>query len=112
MKLVPTSDAKVSNLPLDNFIKEGVSQSNRVVEEVMSSLFNTLSENCERPADFKLASGAKCWIKKFHPPQKNSDGEWMYGFDVKFEEGEALSHLEFSVKCSGWERVLVAPTTK
>src|SRR5690348_5903736 len=103
------SDNKISPLPFDRYLKEGQSQRDRIIEEVMKVLFSMLPERTARQPDFILSNGVKCWVKKFSPPKQDTDGEWTYGFDVKFAEGKALSHLEFSVKCSGWERALTAP---
>lgn len=75
----------------------------------MAALFAQLPDSASGAPDFQLSDGTKCWVKKFYAPKKNNDDEWVYGFDVKFEEGQALAHLEFSVACSGWERVLAAP---
>ena len=105
-----TQGNKNASMPLNRYMSEGMSQRDRAVKEVMEALFNALPDDTSRPCDFTISNGTKCWIKKFHPPKHTADEDWIYGFDVKFGEGAALSHLEFSVRCSGWERVLAAPT--
>jgi len=101
--------AAIVQMPLGMYVREGESQRDRVVQEVMAALFERLPATISSKADFKLSDGTKCWVKAFHEPKKNSDDEMVYGFDVKFAEGGPLSHLEFSVRCSGWERALPAP---
>lgn len=93
----------VMTVPPELLMKEGQSQSHRRVMEVMSALFDRLpSKPGKIDPDFKLADGTECRITKFAAPRER-DGEVRYGFDVKFNSGP-LTHLEFSVRCSGWER--------
>ncbi len=100
----------IAQLPLDCLVKEGKSQRDRIAKDVMEFLFAKLPDKASLHPDFYLDDGTKCWIKKFHPPRKDENGDYIYGFDVKLGEGSPLSHLEFSVRCSGWERNLTAPT--
>ena len=93
----------VVQIPLDKMVKEGVSQKERRVKEVMEALFSALPDGGENH-DFVLADGTKCWIKKFHPPRECEKDGMIYGFDVKFSPASPLVHLEFSVRCTGWER--------
>lgn len=101
---VETGKSNISQLPLGMLIKEGESQKERVAAEVMEALFARLPNDVQRDHDFELSDGTKCWIKKFHPPRKSEEDGWIYGFDVKFSPESPLTHLEFSVRCSGWER--------
>lgn len=108
-KITPASqNHTIVQMPLGMLVREGESQRNRIVQEVMNALFERLPTTVSHKPSFSLSDGTQCWIKAFHKPKKNSDDEWVYGFDVKFAEGEPLSHLEFSVRCSGWERALPA----
>lgn len=95
----------VINIPFDQLVTEGLSQSNRVVLEVMQKLFDLLpprdTENSE--PTFILADGTPCWLVKFSDP-KEIDGVLGYGFDVRFPDSHPLVHLEFRVHKSGWER--------
>lgn len=98
-------DNNIAHVPVDIILQESLSQRDRVVKEVMDKLYEKLP--CAFVEfDFTLTNGTKCWIKKFHPPKKNDEGILTYGFDVKFDQSAVLSHLEFSVRCSGWERSL------
>ena len=102
-RMKPISSSNVTPIPIDCLMREGQSQSNRRVLEVMEILFSNLPNKPgnENP-DFVLTDGTECRIVKFAAPRER-DGEILYGFDVKFNSG-ALTHLEFSVRCSGWER--------
>ena len=95
-------------MPYEALVREGAAQRDRIIAEVMNALFARLPNNCNRYSDFRLSDGTRCWIKRFSPPDFR-DGEYSYGVDVKFSDGHPLAHLEFLVKCSGWERVLTAP---
>lgn len=102
-----TTTDNIEHLPISQFMKEGQSQGDRRILEVMEALFNSLPERDIQPTpDFVLADGTECRITKFSAPYENYQGDLVYGFDVKFDTGP-LSHLEFAVKCSGWERSLV-----
>ena len=99
----PRLDRNVSSVPIDSFMKEGRSQCNRRILEIMTSLFSFLPDKPgNKNPDFVLSDGAECRIVKFAAPRER-DGEFIYGFDVKINSGP-LSHVEFSVRCSGWER--------
>jgi hypothetical protein len=101
METAPSNN--VTQIPVDCLMKEGQSQSNRRVQEVMGVLFSKLPDKPgNKNPDFILADGTECRIVKFAAPRER-DGEILYGFDVKFNSGP-LTHLEFSVRCSGWER--------
>lgn len=100
-----TSEKKVVQIPFGNFFREGESQRDRILQEVMEALFSQLRNNIDRMHDFTLSNGIKCWVTPFYAPKIKKDS-LTYGFDVKFEEEYPLSHLEFSVKCTGWERAL------
>ena len=96
----------IAQVPLCLLEREGQSQRDRVLMEVMEKLFTQLPKDENRPHDFVLSNGTKCWVKKFSPPGERSDGTVAYGFDVKFSDEAPLSHMEFFVKCTGWERNL------
>lgn len=95
--------APVTSVPIEKWMQEGKSQADRRIIEVMAHLFNDLPDRdgADVPS-FKLEDGTECQVRKFTAPRMR-DGEAIYGFDVKFNDGP-LSHLEFSVRCSGWER--------
>lgn len=103
------TNQSVTSIPVEKWIQEGESQADRRIMEVMQRLFNDLPERdvTDIPS-FKLDDGTECYIRKFAAPRVR-DGETIYGFDVKFNNGP-LSHLEFSVRCSGWERDYTKPT--
>ena len=92
-------------IPLETFMQESASQAERIVLEVMQKLWLSLPDHTDRPADFILENGTKCWIKRFSAP-KNRDGVYQYGFDVGFDSGP-LDHLEMCVNNSGWGRSLI-----
>ena len=96
----------VSQIPINLLMRESESQKNRMIENVMIGLFSTLPDQKSNIADFTLPDGTQCFIKKFSSPYKKIDGDFVYGFDVKFNDGP-FSHLEFIVKCSGWERSFI-----
>lgn len=101
--------SNITNIPFDNFVQEGISQKNRIVKEVMDALFAQLPPKGIHLDEhsFRLSGGTKCWIKAFSKPKTREDKDnWQYGFDVVFEDGFPLVHLEFSVACTGWERAL------
>ena len=100
---IPKNDnEKIEHVPLDIYIQEGASQCERMLQDVMTALYERLPDHGDKP-NLTLADGTKCRLVKFSEPQKR-DGHWTYGFDVQFQEGHALNHIEFSVGCSGWER--------
>lgn len=101
----PSND-NVSSMPYDVLIKEGSSQKDRLLKEVMEHLFSVVPDKKPETPSFTLSDGTKCYVKKFFAPRTNHEHEIIYGFDVILED-TSLSHLEFVVKCSGWERVLV-----
>ena len=95
----------IEQLPSNVLLEEKRSQKNRIVKEVMEVLFDRLPDKkirtLTREYDFTLKDGTKCWIKQFVEPREDDD-ELYYCFDVWFEEGKPLSHLEFKVTCSGF----------
>jgi hypothetical protein len=90
----------ITNFPIEKHIEEGISQRNRLLEEVMGCLFEQIKTNS---AEFFLADGTVCRIKPFTPPSVDINDELRYGFDVVMDD-KPVSHLEFTVKCTGWER--------
>lgn len=100
-----TTPQNIKHVPVEKYIDEAVSQKDRRVMEVMNALFSRLPDATGEKPDFVLADGTECRIKKFHPPRANGKDGIIYGFDVTFAPGEPLSLLEFSVSCSGFERV-------
>lgn len=104
------NESNVAELPLAAFFREGWSQTDRILQEVMQSLFMELPDKRQNDPTpvFTLADGTKCFLKKFAAPYENQDGDLVYGFDIKLDSGP-LSHLEFVVKCSGWERSPLSP---
>ena len=94
----------VSQMSAEALIKEGVSQQKRLVKEVMDALYARLSpekHDLDGEADMVLSDGTQCWIRQF-VPTRDKDG-YEYGFEVRFLDGP-LMHLEFAVRCTGWER--------
>lgn len=91
----------ITQVPVDIYVREGRSQKDRRVKEVMDALFARLPDKPGAVPDFLLSDGTECRIVKFATPRER-DGEYWYGFDVKFNSGP-IAHLEFSVRCSGWE---------
>lgn len=100
-----TTPQNIKQVPVEKYIDEAISQKNRRVMEVMNALFARLPDNLGDGPDFTLADGTECRIKKFHPPRTNGKDGIVYGFDVTFAPGAPLALLEFSVSCSGFERV-------
>ena len=96
-------ECTIQQVPLKTLVSEAVSRKERMVKEVMDHLYASLPEKFSGN-DFILSDGTECWIKKFHPPRKDEEDGYIYGFDVKFAENSPLVHLEFSVRCSGWEK--------
>ncbi len=99
------SNETVVALPHDVLVSEGESQKDRLLREVMEELFSGIPDKRTTKPSFVLSDGTKCFVKKFFAPRPNEEGEIIYGFDVELEDSP-LSHLEFAVKCSGWERGL------
>lgn len=101
----------ITMVPFDLLVSEGRSQRNRYEKEVMEALFALLPREVDKNNDspsFVLADGTRCWLKAFSAPGVREDNNQLqYGFDVKFPEGHPLAHLEFTVKCTGWERSFV-----
>ena len=62
--------SNIATMPFDILIKEGESQRDRHIKEVMDVLFALLpcknSDNLE--PSFLLSDGTKCWIKAFFFP--------------------------------------------
>ena len=58
---------------------------------------------------FTLKDGTKAKVEDFFPPEVGSDGELSFGFDVVLENG---SHLEFTVKNTGWGKSFAAQAAK
>ncbi len=50
---------------------------------------------------FHLPDGSKVAVERFYSPEIDFDGELHCGFDVRLPDG---SHLEFTVKNTGWGR--------
>lgn len=94
--------ADIAQIPAEVLIKQMRSQRDRRVQEVMEALFAQIPDKPGNVTpDFTLADGTACRIVKFAAPRER-DGEYIYGFDVKFDKGP-LHHLEFAVRCSGFE---------
>ena len=91
--------SNVVHAPLEFMVKESGSQKDRLLEEVMTHLFSEIVSKDKAGYNFQLSSGTECFVKPFYHPRKNQAGDWQYGFDVKIEGQEAISHLEFSVSC-------------
>lgn len=102
-KMTHFSNDNLTSIPHEVLISEGISQKDRLLKEVMECLFASLPEKTTTDPSFLLSDGTQCFLKKFFAPRKNADDETIYGFDVVIDNGP-LSHLEFVVKCSGWER--------
>lgn len=100
----PVSEKNIVQVPFETLVREGLSQRDRIVTQVMTALWETLPDKAESKPSFMLPDGTKCWLKKFSAPYQDESGQLVYGFDVQFEESNALHHLEFAVTCSGWER--------
>lgn len=92
--------------PVELLIKEAESQRNRALEEVMQKLYGLIQGREKRDVSFTLQDGAQCFVVQFYEPRISHEGVWAYGFDVQFSEKHPLSHLEFKVTCSGYERGL------
>jgi len=103
--MITPSNENVVSLPHDTLTAEGESQKDRLLQEVMETLFLIIPDKKTTNPSFVLSDGTACFIKKFFAPRHNDDGEMIYGFDVEVDNS-TISHLEFSVKCSGWERCL------
>ena len=53
---------------------------------------------------FTLQDGSRVEVEKYYAPELNDAGELKCGFDVRLENG---SHLEFTVKNTGWGKSFV-----
>lgn len=91
----------VAQMPIDTLIRQGQSQRDRRLLEVMTALHGLLPDKeGDHLPSFILADGTECRIVKFSAPYER-DGRLRYGFDVRLDRGP-IDHLEFCVKCSGW----------
>jgi len=93
-------------IPLETFFSEGTSQKDRVLQDLHDFLFACLPDREVAGLTFVLENGTECFVKKFSPPRCDDTRGIVYGFDVAFDRGP-LSHLEFMVECTGWERELL-----
>ncbi len=70
-------------------------------QEVMEHLYQTIVAAPE----FMLRDGTKAKTETLGSPQVDDEGEASFSFDVALDNG---SHLEFTVKNTGWGRSLSA----
>lgn len=97
----------IESVPHELLIREGKSQADRILQEVMEALYAKLPKKKNDEPDFILKDGTKCWLKAFYEPEILEGRDALqYGFDVVLEDGKPLDHIEFSVKSTGWGRNL------
>ena len=68
--------------------------------EVMEHLYQAIVAAPE----FALKDGTKAKTEPLGAPEVNDEGEGSFSFDVALDDG---SHLEFTVKNTGWGRSLI-----
>ena len=98
-----SKSAEIVSIPMDVLRREGESQRDRILGEVMEALYENLPTHVQGASDFRLSDGTRCWVRKRGAPQKKAGEGLRYHFEVIFSDG-ALASLEFSVGCSRWER--------
>lgn len=76
------------------------------VPEIMQHLWSLMPLGKE----IHLSNGRVGKVVKFIEPRLREDGNWEFGFDVRFEVGSP-DHLEFMVKHTGGGGAVGIPTT-
>ncbi|HYD19406.1 MAG TPA: hypothetical protein VEF76_13100 [Patescibacteria group bacterium] len=98
-----SKSAEVVSIPTQVLHREGESQKNRILGEVMEALYENLPTHVQGSSDFRLSDGTRCWVRKRGGPRQKGEEGLCYQFEVIFSDG-ALASLEFNVRCSGWNR--------